>query len=414
MNSMSFKSKSFKYLMWTVLVLTAQRIIVQYFNSIGLIIAIIAFLLFAIHIKLARKSYSLRNIDKDSRFIMLCLIIWSLITMFRGIYDGGIMSISNIAQYFTNAKNIMPYLLPFLAIYAYNKLDFKLFVTISKWLTISFILYAIISYNKLIMLNMIGLSHFSGIGVGDYTTDLFEFFVLLTSLIAPLVLFLLKDIISAKEWKFAALNILVAILVAVIAGRRSSTFAYGLVCVASYFVVFRKKASSTLNVFIISMVIIFSIYQLGFLDFFISKMYDDSRSGVEEKFYYDMDPLSWVWGRGALGTYYDPSPLFAHINGNRTEIETGYLNMILKGGIIYLALYLLVLLKAFYKGYFKTNNDFTKAFACICLITCIELIPYGIQSFNLKYLSIWIGVGLCLNHQVRQMTNKEIKEAFGL
>ena len=100
MNSITCKSKSFKYLMWTVLILTAQRIIVQYFNPVGLVIAIIAFALFANHIMLAKNSYSLRNIDKDSRLIVLCLIIWSLITMFRGIYDGGIMSISNIAQFY--------------------------------------------------------------------------------------------------------------------------------------------------------------------------------------------------------------------------------------------------------------------------------------------------------------------------
>ena len=400
--------------MWTVLILTAQRIIVQYFNPVGLVIAIIAFAFFANHIMMARKSYSLRNIDKDSRFIMLCLIIWSLITMFRGIYDGGIMSISNIAQYFTNAKNIMPYILPFVAIYTYRKVDLKLFIKISRWLTIAFIIYAIISYKELIMLNIIGLEHFTNTGINEYTTELFEFFNLLTSLIAPLVLFLMKDLISKKDWKYATLNIIVALLVAIIAGRRSSSFAYVLVFIASYFVVFRKSASATINTLILAAIGITLIYQMGFLDFFLSKIDDDSRSGVVENFYADMDTYTWIFGRGALGTYYDSSPLFEHINGNRTEIETGYLNMILKGGIIYLALYVLVLFKAFYKGYFKTNNDLTKAFACMCLITCIELIPYGIQSFNLKYLSIWLGVGLCLYRQVRQMTNKEIKESFGL
>lgn len=414
MSSITCKSKSFKYLIWTVIILTAQRIIVQYFNPVGLIIAIIAFAFFANHIMMAKKSYSLRNIDKDSRFIMSCLIIWSLITMFRGIYDGGIMSISHIAQYFTNAKNIMPYLLPFVAIYTYRKVDLNLFIKISRWLTIAFICYAIISYKELIMLNIIGMEHFTNTGISEYTTELFEFFNLLTSLIAPLVLFLMKDLIAKKDWKYATLNIVVALLVAIIAGRRSSSFAYVLVFIASYFVVFRKSVSSTISILILGAIGIALIYQLGFLDFFLSKIDNDSRSGVVENFYADMDTYTWIFGRGALGTYYDPSPLFEIIDGNRSEIETGYLNMILKGGIIYLALYVLVLLKAFYKGFFKTNNDITKAFACMCLITCIELIPYGIQSFNLKYLSIWIGVGLCLNRQVRQMTNKEIKEAFGL
>ena len=414
MSSITYKSKSFKYMIWTVLILTAQRIIVQYFNPVGLIIAIIAFVLFVNHIVMARKSYSFRNIDKDSRFVMFYLILWSLIIMLRGIYDGGIMSISNIAQYFTNAKNIMPYLLPFVALYSYKKVDFRLLLKVSKWLTIAFVIYAIVNYKGLIMLNTVGLGHFTNSGINEYTTELFEFFSLLTSLIAPLVFFLMKDIISRKDWKYAVINITTALLIAIIAGRRSSSFAYVLVFIASYFVVFRKSVSATINSILLVLIGVAFIYQTGLLDFFIAKIEDDSRSGVVENFYVDMDYYGWIFGRGALGTYYDPASLFEHIDGNRTEIETGYLNMILKGGIIYLVLYVIVLLKAFYKGYFKTNNDFTKAFACICLITCIELIPYGIQSFNLKYLIIWLGVGLCLNRQVRLMTNKEIKETFGL
>ena len=320
--------------MWTVLILTAQRIIVQYFNPVGLIIAMIAFAFFMNHIIMARKSYSLRNIDKDSRFIMFCLIIWSLITMFRGIYEGGIMSISDIAQYFTNAKNIMPYLLPFLAIYTYKSVDFNLFIKISRWFAIAFLIYAIMSYKELMMLNIIGLGHFTGLGFMAYTTELFEFFNLLTSLIAPLVLFLMKDLIAKRDWKYATLNIIIALLVAIIAGRRSSSFAYILVFIASYFVVFRKSVSTTISSLFFVAIGITIAYQLGLLDFFISKIDNDSRSGVVENFYADMDTYTWIFGRGALGTYYDPSPLFEHVNGNRKEIETGYLNMILKGGII--------------------------------------------------------------------------------
>ena len=363
---------------------------------------------------MTRKGYSLQNIDKDSRFLILCLLLWSVIVMFRGIYDGGIMSISNIAQYFTDDKNIMPYLLPFIAIYTYRKVDLKLFIKISRWLTFAFIIYAIISYKELMMLNVIGLEHFSNSEKNEYTVEMFNFFNLLTSLIAPLVLFLMKDFISKKDWGYATINFIVALLVALIAGRRSSSFAYILVFIASYFVVFRKSTSATIITLALTAICVVLMFQTGLLDFFISKIDYDSRSGVVENFYADMDTYTWIFGRGALGTYYDPNPIFEHINGIRSEIETGYLNMILKGGIIYLALYILVLFKAFYKGYFKTNNDFTKAFACICLITIIELIPYGIQSFNLKYLSIWIGVGLCLSRQVRQMTNNEIKKSFGL
>ena len=143
----------------------------------------------------------------------------------------------------------------------------------------------------------------------------------------------------------------------------------------------------------------------------ISKIDDDSRSGVELEFMLDMgDNIQyWIFGKGAMGTYYDSSPLFIESNGLRQEIETGYLHLILKGGIIYLILYIIVLLRAFYYGYFKSRNDLTKAFAAFSLIALLELIPYGIPTFNFKYLTLWIGVGFCLNKTVRNKTNDEIK-----
>lgn len=152
------------------------------------------------------------------------------------------------------------------------------------------------------------------------------------------------------------------------------------------------------------------MYNLGLLDFFISKIDNESRGGVEENFFADMDYASWIIGRGALGSYFDMN--FMDSNPYRTEIETGYLYLILKGGIIYLIIYTTVLLRAFYLGFFKSNNTFTKAFACLALICCIELIPFGVPMLNIKYFSLWFGVGVCLNKEIRALSNKDIKAAL--
>ena len=404
----------YRYLLWTVLLLMIQRVIVQWINPLGLLLALIALWIFILHIFKGKAFYSIKNIDGDCRTLMKMFIAWSLVVMFRGIISDGFPSFSDIAQYFTNAKNIMPYLLPFIALYTYSLVDFRLFLKIARWLAVIFIIYAIFSYKQLLLLNTIGLDHFAGSGISEYTVELFEFYTLLTSMIAPVVIFLLRDFISRKDWKFACFNVIIAFLIGIIAGRRSSSFVYGLVFLASYFVIFKKRANSTISIILLVAGGAFVMYQLGLLDFFLAKVDDDSRSGVVENFMADMDVATWILGRGAMGTYYDPGVIFENIDGNRTEIETGYLNMILKGGIIYLVLYVLILWKAFYKGYFKTNNDFTKAFACMCIISCIELIPYGIQMVNFKYIALWMGVGLCLNKYIRQMTNAEIRQQFGI
>lgn len=404
--------KGYKYLLWTVFLLIIQRVLVQWINPLGLLLALIALWVFVLHIISGATFYSIKNIDRDCRPLMVLLIIWSLYVMLRGVISEGIPSFSDIAKYFTSAKDIMPYLMPFIALYAYHRIDFRSFVKISRWLSIIFIIYAIISYKKLLVLNAIGINHFAGNGMGEYTTELFEFYILLTSFIAPVVLFLLRGFISKKEWKYAVINISIAFLVGIIAGRRSSSFVYGLVFVASYFLLFRKKKNATINIILLIIASSFLMYELGLLDFFIAKFDNDSRSGVVENFVADMDSTSWIIGRGAMGTYYDPGFVSDDFSGDRNEIETGYLNFILKGGIIYLILYVCVLLIAFYKGFFRTNNAFTKAFACMCLISCIELIPYGVQCLNFKYIALWLGVGLCLNRNVRHMTNAEIKELF--
>ncbi len=404
--------KGYKYLLWTVFLLMIQRILVQWINPLGLLLALIALCVFILHILCGSTFYSIKNIDSDCRPLIVLLIIWSLFVMLRGIISEGVPSLSDIAKYFTNSKNIMPYLMPFIALYAYTRIDFRLFIKISRWLSVIFIIYAVVSYKKLLLLNTIGLNHFTGGESGEYTTGLFEFYILLTSLIAPVILFLLRGFISKKDWRYAVINIIIAFLIGVIAGRRSSSFGYGLVFIASYFLLFRKKKNATINIVLLILACSIIMYELGLLDFFIAKIDSDSRSMVVENFIDDMDVTSWIIGRGAMGTYYDPGFVSVELNGYRSEIETGYLNIILKGGIIHLVLYVVVLLVAFYKGCFKTNNTFTKAFACMCLISCIELIPYGIQMLNLKYLALWMGVGFCLNKNIRKMTDSEIRQQF--
>lgn len=105
---------------------------------------------------------------------------------------------------------------------------------------------------------------------------------------------------------------------------------------------------------------------------------EDSRSGVEESFYADMKTeTDWIFGRGWFGAYYDPI-----FNKPRLGVETGYLTLILRGGLFYLIPYVIILLFSFYNGYFRSNNLFCKSFGILCLMQIINLYPFGWPAFN--------------------------------
>ena len=117
--------------------------------------------------------------------------------------------------------------------------------------------------------------------------------------------------------------------------------------------------------------------------------------------------VDWLIGRGWFGTYYEP--IFGRY---RPEIETGYLVLVLRGGCIYLFLYLWVLLEAVYKGLIKSQNRIVKSFAIIIIVHILMLYPWGWPWVNLSYLSIWLGAYMCLNNKTRNMSDNEISEQY--
>jgi hypothetical protein len=139
---------------------------------------------------------------------------------------------------------------------------------------------------------------------------------------------------------------------------------------------------------------------------------EDTRSGVEEYFYKDMDTKSWIIGRGISGEYYCPGIDADGFSNYRDSIETDYLNIILKGGIISLALVLLIAIPAIIKGLFNSKNILSKASGIWILLWLIDLYPANVSAFNLNYLLVWISIGICYSSTIRNMPESAIKEIF--
>ncbi|MCC5939709.1 MAG: hypothetical protein JJU34_20680 [Lunatimonas sp.] len=146
-----------------------------------------------------------------------------------------------------------------------------------------------------------------------------------------------------------------------------------------------------------------------FVTFLQQRGTEDTRTGVEVYFYKDMEGLDWIVGRGMFGAYYSPTMSEGNYRGT---IETDYLNMILKGGLIQLVLFLLIFLPAIYKGLFQSRNTLSKAAALWILFWLINTHPSTVQVFALNYLIVWFSVGICYSDTIRNLSEKGLRVYF--
>jgi hypothetical protein len=167
--------------------------------------------------------------------------------------------------------------------------------------------------------------------------------------------FLILTYLYQPKWKklFAFSVVILTLLLALIRGRRAITvmnLSYLMFFYFIYLYVTKIKFTTLVfSLFIISLLTVagFKFYSANKKDTFsvlTSRINEDTRSAVEICFYDDMKTEDWVIGRGMLGQYYCPGVDEATFQNSYTDyrnmIETDYLNIILKGGLISLGLVL--------------------------------------------------------------------------
>jgi hypothetical protein len=142
---------------------------------------------------------------------------------------------------------------------------------------------------------------------------------------------------------------------------------------------------------------------------FKKKFGQDSRSAVIKEFmkYEDKNPGLFITGSGALGTY--PSALFTDRGiSKRENIENGYLQIIHKGGLIMLVLFLAVTVPAALLGLFGSLNWFTRIAGVLVFGRLMDMILYGIPWTDPSYILFWLCVGACLNPLLRRLRDTDI------
>jgi hypothetical protein len=202
---------------------------------------------------------------------------------------------------------------------------------------------------------------------------------------------------ARRGWIFMHLTTLLSVLIIyLIASKRTAMVAYVAVIMALFGYLYFSSLYNQTN--------------FGIFNFLVERGDEDTRTGVEDLFYEDMSTTDLLIGRGIRGEYYCPNIDVLDTRGYRSVIETGYLQIVLKGGWISLVLLLMILIPGCIKGLFKSKNILCKAFGFQILLWMMYLYPTVGNSFTMQYILVWIGVAVCYSKKIRNMSDDEISE----
>jgi hypothetical protein len=344
-----------------------------------------------------KKNISLRYVDKDIRTILKVFIVWNLLVVLYSLLTD--YSFTLIMHYITQPRSFLIYFTPFLALIKYDDHRIK---NVTHWLFFN-IVAGLITYG--LLKNLINVASLNEIDVDENLgLSVFNYFIIASF---PSACFMASAFMFIyghynKKWKpiLMWIALIVAVVSAFLLGRRSAGSIPLLALFAKILYDLRRKPKTVvlLLVAFVFIYINFSFFEQKFFsDFSIlqNRMFDDTRESVTNDYYRDMHGLDYIFGRGSEGLVYSSDW------GYRSIIETGYLDMILHGGIIYLFLYIYLLFIPA-KRALLSKNKLAKAMALFLFIDIICLYPGGHLEFNLNTTVLWMCVSLCSNRYFRK------------
>ncbi|MBX9189798.1 hypothetical protein HCG69_17250 [Bacteroides sp. K03] len=367
----------------------------QLYNIFVFKLLIISGILMVVFTLLRFMSFSNANRKKEIWGLFLIILLWNGIMFIR----------SDVSEITQKSNYLLPYpILPYFAIF--------LMMLPLKNLLRSFI-------GVTYMVNVLFLFIFF-IPIIEYNNG-FRQFYLETFAIGAGFIYITNKYHSSQKCFIALLVLFLAFLVATLTARRNLMLTFGLyMLIGSINIVINGKIKSIESKLIA--ILVSFILLIGAISFYIQessgtfsnitkRAKEDTREDVFLAFAIDMaNPKDLILGRGVFGQYYCPGvdkDENDEYNDYRNDIECGYLQIILKGGLIYLILYLLIFIIAIYKG-LKSSNQLSKGCAYILIIQLIDLAPFGLHAFNTKTFMIWLAVAICLDLNISKMKDSEI------
>lgn len=345
-------------------------------------------------------DYHIEN--KYFKFIFFAFMIYQLILFARGFPN----SYQKIKYFLQTDFIFWPSVIPIVIFF--NKKDLTLFYFIKSFyvLCIPFLLFSIIDPFLITQ---------------RATAETFIFSFAFTAGF----LFLNAKYLSEKVKWAALISLLIGVLSFTYLARRSGIGSLaGLLMFGFYFTLRNLSASKFIK--LIPLFVAFIL--IAFLgtdklpnSFFIKineRLTEDTRSDVFYNYFKGMEK-DMNFGKGMAGVYYSPIEEMETDDGviygaviNRDVIENGYLQLLLNGGYVNIALFVLTLLPAAVLGIFKSSNQLSRACGAVIILWLIDMSVYGMPRLVLQYILVWMAVGICYSSSFRNKTDDEIYEQF--
>lgn len=292
-----------------------------------------------------------------------------------------------------------------------NNIDIGYYVQICAFMAYIFVLLSPLAFH-----NMINFRY----TIYEENSENYQEFITsstlgIQSLCPCMIVLFWKKYIPQKLWVITLLACIANLLMTMYMARRGNT-----VLTITYFAllwyIYTKNGHRTKKikmiviaiVLILTTLYIFSNYADSFFSLLIERGNENTRGGVEKSFFkHFCSTNDWLVGRGLLGTYYDE--VFMDY---RSSIETGYLFIILRGGLLYLIPYIILIVISGIRGCYFGKNIFVKSIAIFMLMSILELYPWGYPTFSHKFFIIWLGVYLCNTNRFLKMSDSEVQNTI--
>lgn len=224
-----------------------------------------------------------------------------------------------------------------------------------------------------------------------------------------------------KRQIIALLGVILSLFISTVMARRNIMVTFGNYILFYIIIILFNSSQSVRNkIYIFLMLLFMSIagyyvfvkYQDVVFSRISERIGEDSRQYIYNSFMDDMSTEDLIYGKGFNGTYYAPN-IEENID-HRSIIESGYLQTILKGGLLSLFLFLLIALPAAFLGLVKSKNILSKASGAIVILWLIDMFPWGMPAFSIRYILMWICIGICFSKEIRDLSDTEIKKSLRL
>ena len=335
-------------------------------------------------------------IDGDIKIVLIFLFLWCFITAFRGILQE--LSFRGFVLIFVENNRILCYLTPLFLLIPFNECTLK---KLKKWGFINLFVFLII--------NIYFIRIFSAQSEADVVqnSDIsIQHYISIAQLLPKGICFLAFYFIAGYFTKYEkrcfCVFLVLAMLAPLLMGRRSA--AATVLLIIGLFIIEKIRYNKLyLFAFLFLCYILYSLFVAhetaieNMFPMLFSRLYDDTRTWLENEFYrsFRNDTISWIIGRGSLGTFQ------SYEYGNRSLVETGYLDMILHGGILLLISYVYVLFMGFIRGFFMSRNKLINGMALFLLANIFLLYPGGHMALDFQAICIWLSVACCCCRRTR-------------